>query len=83
MTEWKTEYCAERPEPLQQVGIELYIQRRNIHEATHTIEGEETYTDWECESREITFAEFEQERSDLRLDDIEDVLAEIIGGGEV
>ena len=65
MTEWRTEYCSEQPSELQVIGKELYIQRRNIHQVTHeATEGSEAYTDWECESREITFTEYHQWKTD-------------------
>lgn len=61
MTNWKIEYCAEQPDELQIIGKELYMQRRNIHKVTHeATEGMEAYTDWKCESREISFAEYQQ-----------------------
>lgn len=59
MTNWKTEYCASQPSDLEVIGRNLYIQRRNITEVTHASDGETPeYTNWECESREISFDEY-------------------------
>ncbi len=70
MKQWQTERCAEEPQALQVVGPDLLIQRRNIHEVTHqpTTEGEEAYTDYECESREITVSEYETLKSIEEID---------------
>ncbi len=64
MKQWIQERCAARPAELQLIGPDIYIQRRNIeameHEAT-----EETpaYTEFLCESREITVTEYEMLKS--------------------
>ena len=61
MNTWRTEHCAEQPAELQLIGKDLYIQRRNIHMVEHeATEGTEAYTDWECESREVTLIEYKQ-----------------------
>lgn len=69
MKEWKEEKCAERPLELQPIADGVYMQRRNItqvnHEATDDIEA---YTDWECECREITVAEYEMLKSIEEID---------------
>lgn len=60
MTDWKTEICSEQPADMQRIGADLYMQRRNIElvhvEATDTMPA---YDCWECESREITMAEYQ------------------------
>lgn len=66
MKEWKQERCAQRPEELQRISKETYIQRRNIREATHEADedaGTEAYTEWVCESREIGISEYEMLKS--------------------
>lgn len=58
MKNWSKEVCCEQPEELQVIAPGLYMQRRNITEVTHeAIEGQDEYTDFECESREITESE--------------------------
>ena len=55
MKEWTKERCSEEPQELQLVADGIYIQRKNIEEVKHeATEGMEAYTDWECDSREIT-----------------------------
>ena len=55
MKQWKKEICDTQPEEVQLIAPELLMQRRNIkvveHEATDNMEA---YTDYECESREIS-----------------------------
>lgn len=60
MTEWKIENCPQKPSELQVIGKDLYMQRRNIHEQYHEAYADmDAYTDWECECRKITFAEYD------------------------
>lgn len=62
MGTWRIEICSEKPAELQLIGKELYIERRNIHMVEHdATEVAEAYTDWECESREITLTEYKQQ----------------------
>lgn len=64
MKEWKQERCASQPDELQRVSNDTYIQRRDIREVNHeAVEGQEAYTDWECESREISVSEYEMLKS--------------------
>lgn len=61
MKDWKTEHCAEQPNELQEIGKDIYMQRRNIREVHHeadTEAGTEEYTDYECECREINASEY-------------------------
>ena len=59
MKEWKEERCATQPKELELIADGVYIQRRNIeaveHEATEEMAA---YTDYFCESREITVSEY-------------------------
>ena len=58
MKEWTKERCSEEPQELQLVADGIYIQRKNIKKVQHeATEGMEAYTDWECDSREITVSE--------------------------
>ena len=65
MKEWREEHCAERPPELQAVGPELLIQRKNIQKVEHKATGpdESDYTEYVCESREITVSEYEMIKS--------------------
>lgn len=61
MTDWKVEHCSSQPAELQTIAPGKYIQRRNIQEITHeAMDGMEAFTDWQCESREITVDEYHQ-----------------------
>ena len=58
MKAWKEEHCASRPEELQLVSGETYIERRNIRQVHHeAAEGIEAWDEWACESREIGVSE--------------------------
>lgn len=60
MKQWTEERCDTRPEELQLVAPNLYIQRRNITEQEHEARDDmAAYTDFVCESREITESEYE------------------------
>lgn len=69
MKEWTKERCSEEPQELQLVADGIYIQRKNItkveHEAT---DDTEAYTDWECDSREITVSEYQMLKSIEQID---------------
>lgn len=71
MKAWKQERCSEQPEELQDIGGGLYIERRNIraekHEADETL-GIEEYTDFVCESREISVDEYNMFKSMEEID---------------
>lgn len=69
MKEWKKEKCAERPLELQPIADGVYMQRRNITQVSHEASDDmEVYTDWECECREITVAEYEMLKSIEEID---------------
>lgn len=54
---------------MQLVGPDLYIQRRNITEQEHEEkDGMAAYTDFVCESREITVSEYEMLKSIEEID---------------
>ena len=60
MKQWTEERSAQRPAELQLVAPNLYIQRRNIEQQEHEErDGMAAYTDYVCESREITESEYE------------------------
>lgn len=64
MKQWTEERCDTRPEELQLVAPNLYIQRRNITEQEHEARDDmAAYTDFVCESREITESEYEMLKS--------------------
>ena len=64
MKQWTQERSASRPAELQLVAPNLYIQRRNITEQEHEEkDGMAAYTDYVCESREITESEYEMLKS--------------------
>lgn len=68
MTEWTQEICASQPDELQKIADGLYMQRRNIEEVEKTDEDGNTYTQYECESREITVSEYQMLSSIEEID---------------
>ena len=71
MTEWRKEYCSEKPAELQTIAPGLYIQRKEIerveHEADETA-GTEAYTGYECMSREISVSDYQMLLSSEEID---------------
>ena len=64
MKQWTEERSEHRPQELQLVAPNLYIQRRNIQQEEHPErEGMAAYTDYVCESREISVGEYEMLKS--------------------
>lgn len=64
MKQWKEERCSTQPKELEVIADGILMQRRNIeaveHEATEEMKA---YTDYVCESREITVSEYEMLKS--------------------
>lgn len=64
MKQWKEERCSTQPKELEVIADGVLMQRRNIeaveHEATEEMAA---YTDYACESREITVSEYEMLKS--------------------
>lgn len=85
MKEWTKERCSEQPEELQLVSPDTYIERRNIVAVDHE-ETEEmaAYTDYECESREISVAEYQMLKSIEAIDNqkaVDDFTMQLIEEG--
>lgn len=60
MKEWSKERCSEKPEELQLVAPDTYIERKDIVEVQHEeTEDMPAYTDYECMSREISVSEYQ------------------------
>lgn len=71
MKAWKQERCSEQPEELQDIGGGLYMERRNITAENHEADeaaGVEAYTDYVCESREISQDEYNMLKSVEEID---------------
>lgn len=87
MTEWKKEICADRPSELQTIAPGLLIQRKEISEVEHEadpVAGSEAYTDFECQSREITVSEYHMLESITEIDNskaIDDYTMQLIEEG--
>lgn len=87
MTGWKQERCTQRPEELQLIAPEIYIERRDIVEVTHAADqttGTEAYNEWVCESREITKDEYNMIKSISEIDTqkaIDEYTAELMEEG--
>lgn len=74
MRQWTEERCSDKPQELQLIAEGLYMERRNITEVTHEadeIAGTDAYTEWVCESREITVSEYEMLKSIEEIDTTE------------
>ncbi len=64
MKQWKKERCSTRPKELELIAHGVYMQRRDIEEVEHEATEEMAeYTDYVCESREITESEYEMLKS--------------------
>ena len=64
MKEWSKERCSEKPEELQLVAPDTYIERKDIVEVQHEeTEDMPAYTDYECMSREISVSEYQMLQS--------------------
>lgn len=71
MKQWTEERCTERPEELQLIADGIYMQRRKIEEVAHEADdatGTEAWTEWVCESREISVSEYEMLKSIEEID---------------
>ena len=65
------ERCSEKPQELQLIASDTYIERKNIKEVKHPADetaGTEAYTEWVCESREIGVSEYEMLKSIEAID---------------
>ena len=68
MKQWKEERCSMQPNELEVIADGMLMQRRNVRAVFHESMGErEAFTDYMCESREITVSEYEMLN---RIDDI-------------
>lgn len=80
---WKYNESTNRPSAVDTTSSPTTVYfNRNIHEVQRTID-EKIITMYEYETAKLTLEEYAEYKADIRLADIEDVLAEIIGGGEV
>lgn len=80
---WKHSESTVRPADIDTTSSPTTVYlNRNIHEVQKTTD-EETVAMWEFETAKLTVEEYAEYKADIRLADIEDVLAELIGGGEV
>lgn len=74
MKQWAEERCSEQPQELQLISNGTYMQRRNIKEVKHEADevlGIDGYTEWVCESREISVDEYEMLKSIEEIDTTE------------
>lgn len=73
MQEWKQELCRERPEELQALGKDMYIQRRNIVPYEKKGADGETEEGYSCECRILSKSEYlafkEQEERNAETDE--------------
>ena len=85
---WYKSESTTRPDAVNTTMSKKYVYlRKNIREETREYESGVTYTVFiydECKiPKEVYVLVQNQNMSDSRLNDIEEVLAEIIGGGEL
>lgn len=86
MTDWKKEISSQQLPELQVIAPEVYMERRNIHEEQVEMEGEEPYTQWVSDSREITFSEYNMLKSIEEIDTteaIDNYTLQLIEGGVI
>ena len=89
MKQWTQERSASRPAELQLVAPDTFIQRRNIQQEEHeATEQAAAYTDFVCESREISVGEYEMLKSieEIRTDEavsaaIDEYAMQLMEGG--
>lgn len=74
MTDWTEERCSSQPDEVQAISSGKIIQRRNIEKVDHAEEnGMPAYTEYVCESRKMTVAEYamlKAEEQDAAIDDL-------------
>lgn len=64
MKQWKEERCSMQPNELEAIADGMLMQRRNVRAVFHESTDEmEAFTDYMCESREITVSEYEMLKS--------------------
>ena len=64
MKQWKEERCSMQPNELEVIADGMLMQRRNVRVVFHESTDEmEAFTDYMCESREITVSEYEMLKS--------------------
>lgn len=85
MKGWSKERCSEKPEELQLVAPDIYIERKDIVEVQHE-ETEEmpAFTDYECMSREISVSEYQMLKSIEAIDNqkaVDDFTMQLIEEG--
>jgi len=69
MKQWSEERCAEQPKELELVAPGIYIQRRNIEAVEHAaVDDMPAFTDYVCESREISVSDYEMLKSIEEID---------------
>mgnify|MGYP001224057020 CR=1 FL=1 len=73
MQEWRKELSRKKPDELQELNKDTYIQRRNIKPYEHDLGNGETESGYSCECRTISKAEYaamkEQENKDSETSD--------------
>lgn len=63
MQDWKKETSVTEPQPLEIVAPDTYIQRKDIVKVERKQEGKESYTEYECMSREISVRDYNMLKS--------------------
>lgn len=83
MTEWTQEQLAHQPDEFTPISENTVMQRRNIQQVEHKgKDGQPAYKEYMCECRKLTNTEYQQilqKMADERMNDIEDIIAEMIG----
>ena len=81
---WKYAESTVRPLELDETSSPTTVYfNRNITEVEREQPEGDSIIMYEFETAKLTVEEYAEYKADLRLADIEDVLADIIGGGEV
>lgn len=86
MTEWVVEHCSSQPAEIDTISPGFLIQRQNIHEVKHAADkdnGNGEYSEWVCECRKISVAEYQlQHEEELKSlnDAVDDLTVAALGG---
>ena len=89
MTEWKEEHCSQQPAEIEAIADGFLSQRRNIREVVHNEDPDAEagrYSEWVCESRQISIAEYQmlnKEELTAMNEAIDDLTVSILTGGMI
>lgn len=82
MKEWREEHSSVQPDEFQQISETTFMQRKDIEKKDHKeAEGSPTYSEYVCQCRELTVAEYARIRADQNAADT--AYAIMLAGGDI